>query len=146
MKTLFVCASVLTLLSAGSPAHADTYAANANPYFAGTPGEEQGQGEDQQDRDENQQDDRGQRDQRGRGQQGLLGSNDASLEARRGPGRGRGPRRERLVCYSRNVAGRNFQAFGFERYATQRRAVQNCRARSGFVLGRTCAATGCRRY
>lgn len=154
MKTLFVCASVLTLVTASLPAHANPGFVTYDPYFAGAPEEEQGKQEEQgkeeeknqeenkqeeNKQEENKQEEQGQEEQ-GRGQRGgSVGSDESSIEAQRW-GRGR------FVCYSRNLRGRTFQAQGFERFNTQRRAIQNCRARSGFILGRTCANAGCRRF
>src|SRR5262245_23418788 len=58
------------------------------------------------------------------------------------------PFRGNFVCYSRNISGRTFQAFGNFRtpqWRVQNRALQLCRAHSGFILGRTCRNVGCRR-
>ena len=152
MKTLFVCASVLTLVTASIPAQANPGFVSMDPYFAGAPEEEQGKQEEQgkeeeKNQEENKQEEQNQeenkqedvQDEQGRGQRGFVAGEESSVEAQRW-GRGR------FVCYSRNIRGRTFQAQGFQRFNVQRRAIQNCRARSGFTLGRTCTQAGCRRF
>lgn len=49
------------------------------------------------------------------------------------------PGRTRYVCYARNFRGQVFDAVGFSRSRTQRRAVASC-----YNYSRSCRAAGCR--
>lgn len=110
-----------------------TLSFGALPAYAGAPevdpAKDEGKQEEQNQQDQKDQDQPNQEEQN---------QQDQGLQARRGRG-------ARVVCYSRNLEGRVFQAWGVDAVNTQARALNQCYVRSFGLLKGTCIPAGCRR-